>query len=244
MRKGIIFLLIGTMLLAAGGCSNSKESSAGEDSNDISVMGESTDEGTSSDSSNNDLSEAEENEVEDTSKTYPNYFDPSIERTGYKMGTIENGAKKDLVQVNIPANFNNLTVYEKNLSDLTNDEISQEEALAGTDSPVVNITATVRSQEDNNTTLYFIMKDSKMTLTEFINGFNAGTEFNWNGHKCFLLGYNDGYEGEKYGDLTVFYEIVPDGNYMAIGYTSIAVEEGAVEELDIADSLCSLVDVL
>lgn len=238
MRKVAVFmsLLIGASMLI-GGC-NSKENETVGDSTDISVEESTVGEDSSEESGN--LPE----ESEDTSKSYPDYFDSSIERTGYKMGIIENNAKKDLVQVNIPASFNSLTVYEKNLADLTNDEISQEEALSGTDNPIVNITASVRSQEDNNTTLYFIMKDSKMTLTEFINGFNAGTEFNWNGHKCFLLGYNDGYEGEKYGDLTVFYEIVPDGNYMAIGYTSIAVEEGAVKELDIADSLCSLVDVL
>lgn len=241
MRKVAVFmsLLIGASMLI-GGCS-SKENETVGDSTDISVMEESTvTVGEDSSEESGNLPE----ESEDTSKSYPDYFDSSIERTGYKMGIIENNAKKDLVQVNIPANFNSLTVYEKNLADLTNDEISQEEALSGTNNPIVNITASVRSQEDNNTTLYFVMKENKRTLTEFMEGFSKGTEFDWNGHKCFLLGYNDGYEGEKYGDLTVFYEIVPDGDYMAIGYTSIAVEEGAVEELDVADSLCSLVDIL
>lgn len=241
MRKVAVFmsLLIGASMLI-GGC-NSKENETVGDSVDISVMEESTvTVGEDSSEESGNLPE----EPEDTSKSYPDYFDSSIERTGYKMGIIENNAKKDLVQVNIPASFNSLTVYEKNLADLTNDEISQEEALSGTDNPIVNITASVRSQEDNNTTLYFVMKKNKRTLTEFMEGFSKGTEFDWNGHKCFLLGYNDGYEGEKYGDLTVFYEIVPDGDYMAIGYTSIAVEEGAVEELDVADSLCSLVDIL
>ena len=141
--------------------------------------------------------------------------------------------------------FNRESVNATDISDNTRETVQPEEALAGTDNPVTHIQA---GSSEDFTRLYFAMQPGNIqTLSEMAESYQAegtGNEFEWEGHKCFLLGIEDDYEGAKYGDLTVFYEIIPDVAYLAIGYMGPQLEEDSRSETEFAKQLCGLVTIL
>lgn len=80
-----------------------------------------------------------------------------------------------------------------------------------------------------------------LSIEDLSDMYPAGEAFTYDDHACYLLGSGTGYTGVRLGDLTVYYEVEPDtGKYLQIGYKGPLT--GQVDDMDLAEALCSLIE--
>lgn len=168
------------------------------------------------------------------------------------MGIVVDGVKRDLVNINIPES---LRLYDVRVASLeggasfiwdnlapTSKEVVEDEMLKNRIDPLCQVS--VNAPSVDTTTMYFVTHDgTKYNVSDTARDYaDMGSEFEWEGHKCFLLGTDTEADAAKYGDLTVFYEIEPDGAYISLGYVGPLTDTKT--DMEIAENLCSLVEII
>lgn len=218
------------------------------------LVGCSTKTGTETDLKSNteetDLESVVESQPEESTVEVHDWF--SETKYPIPMGIVENGTRTDLVNINIPESLSlsdvRVASFEGGKDFIWNDvaptskDVVENEMLKDRSNPLCFVA--VDAPMVDYTTMYFVINDGvNYNVSDIARDYaDKGSQFDWEGHTCFLLGTDADADAAKYGDLTVFYEVVPDGAYVSLGY--IGPLEDTKTDMEIAENLCSLVEII